>query len=91
MKIVRKSLWLIALVCVSVPVIYVLTTGPVVLACEKFLPNDHPIVNAAAEIYSPLLWYVNNNREELPAQAVAAYLALWGWKPLEIGTACSFG
>ena len=58
---------------VVMPILYVLSVGPVALACDKLdLPNA-----PAKAFYAPLIWLHDHTLLKKPLEA---YLSLWGVK-----------
>jgi hypothetical protein len=64
------------LLFLSIPVLYVLSVGPVALIWKTFDLDKNPITQEVAAFYAPLENYVRGN-DELPAKVLKRYVELW--------------
>ena len=61
------------LIAILLPILYVLSIGPVVALVEKTGVGDE----AARVFYAPVIWLHDNTPLEKPLEA---YAELWGWR-----------
>ena len=67
-----KRLWILTLVCLSIPVGYVLSIGPVGFVARKFKLQD----DAIDAFYSPIITYIQKHQNP-PSRFMLTYLEFW--------------
>lgn len=71
---ITKQIGILALVCVAIPVLYILSVGPAVFIYEKGGARHSWFSNAFQAFYSPLAQYVNEHHDDYPARLIAQYV-----------------
>jgi hypothetical protein len=73
----NRGLW-IAAICACLPVFYILSLGPAVLIYDKLhLQSGGQLGGVLQTFYSPLVNYIENNRQRVEVKLMEAYIALW--------------
>lgn len=72
-----KRLWLLTLLCISIPVFYVLSIGPAAFLYDKFdFVKQSSVGKTLSAAYSPLLDYLKDS-DTLQAKLLHRYIELW--------------